>query len=913
MQKNLYLFLLFICFYSMHSFAQVTLINGNAEGGFESGSTFAANGWTVVNNTNANRGWYVGTGQAGYNGTAAAFIGNNSTTVGTSGASRVVHFYRSVTLPAGASNIKLAFKYKQAIADETFDYLRVFLNGNTPVSGTQQTTGLLTTIDPANDGDYGTYTVVTTTIPGTFSGTTNNLIFSFRADGVAPHAYGAVDSVTLTYVQATCFVPGTPAITGITTTAASASWAAPSGGNPPAQYNWEVRTAGDAGSGSSGLVLSGNAAGLSASLTGLAPGTAYSFYVRTDCGSGSYSDWSSPATFNTTCLPLDLPYAQDFNSITPPALPVCFAAENVNNDNSTWSTFQGNGTTIPSNLIRYSYSSTNAANDWFYTDGLNLQAGVTYRLRFKYKASDGPTYIEKLEVKYGTARNAAGMAATAIFTNANIASALADPFAQASIQFTVPSSGVYYLGFHCYSAADQAYLYVDDIAVDAPTCLVPGNVTGSNFSSAGATISWTAAGGSGVTGYEVAVQTTNTVPTTAGTPVTGTSYTTGGLQEGTVYYVFVRTSCGGGSYSDWTSAYSFFVPCSNAAPIPYNEDFETMTTPAVPTCYTIIDNNSDANTWKTASTNTAGGNVSIQYEYNSDGTTGGDDWFFLPTFQLTAGTSYSIAFKARASTSFPEKLEVQYGTTPAIAGMTNTLYTNSNLTGTVGIVQAFTPTTSGQYFIGFHGFSSPDEYYLSVDSIKVDLTASMPVTLVSFRGEKAGRTNKLNWQTANEQNNAGFELQRSASGSSFSTIGQVASHAVNGNSTGILQYSFDDVQPLSGANYYRLKQTDKDGRYAYSATVLLKGDKVASVQLGSIYPNPVTSVLQFAVASPASRKVNFVVTDLSGRTVLSSPQQLSEGDNTIQLPVSKLTAGTYLLKAVCEAGCETATAKFVKF
>jgi hypothetical protein len=310
--------------------------------------------------------------------------------------------------------------------------------------------------------------------------------------------------------------------------------------------------------------------------------------------------------------------------------------------------------------------------------------------------------------------------------------------------------------------------------------------------------------------------------------------------------------------------------------------------------------------------------------YNSN-----NGWIISPKFLVTGTTRFNygaalVNYNATTAATFGSSDSVKAmisldcgiswqslrefnSTNPQGLGTDNTIrYFSDNLSAYAG-QQAYV----AMYARRAVSSTSPDIDIL-VDSFEIKDATVTPVTLVSFRGEKAGRTNKLQWQTANEQNNAGFELQRSANGTSFSAIGQVASRAVNGSSTAPLQYGFDDVQPLNGANYYRLKQLDKDGRYTYSATVLLKGEKVTSVQLGVVYPNPVTSVLQFSVAAPANRKVTFVVTDLSGRIMLSSLQQLTEGDNTIQLPVGKLSAGTYLLKAVCAEGCETTTAKFIK-
>ena len=73
--------LAFVFSFVGNGWGQTELISSTGDGGFETGSTFAANGWTALNNNN-NRGWFCGTGQSGYSGARSAFIGTSSTNVG---------------------------------------------------------------------------------------------------------------------------------------------------------------------------------------------------------------------------------------------------------------------------------------------------------------------------------------------------------------------------------------------------------------------------------------------------------------------------------------------------------------------------------------------------------------------------------------------------------------------------------------------------------------------------------------------------------------------------------------------------------------------------------------------------------------------------------------------------------------
>ncbi len=88
--------------------AQTVLLNPNGAGGFETGTTFAANGWTQVASTNPN--WYVGTAALPFAGAREAHIGTSATNFsGSTTSPGARHFYRDIAIPAAATNIFLSF------------------------------------------------------------------------------------------------------------------------------------------------------------------------------------------------------------------------------------------------------------------------------------------------------------------------------------------------------------------------------------------------------------------------------------------------------------------------------------------------------------------------------------------------------------------------------------------------------------------------------------------------------------------------------------------------------------------------------------------------------------------------------------------------------------------------------------
>jgi len=116
----------------------------------------------------------------------------------------------------------------------------------------------------------------------------------------------------------------------------------------------------------------------------------------------------------------------------------------------------------------------------------------------------------------------------------------------------------------------------------------------------------------------------------------------------------------------------------------------------------------------------------------------------------------------------------------------------------------------------------------------------LPVELISFTSSNINNKVLLNWQTATEVNNYGFEIERSVAQISnlrnnWEKIGFVSGH---GNSNSPKDYSFIDVNPPSGKLQYRLKQIDTDGSFQYSHVVEVETETPKQFSLEQNYPNP---------------------------------------------------------------------------
>lgn len=195
-----FILLAFAWAWSVLVFAQ-TLVDPAAEGGFESGTTFAANGWTLVNGSQTNQ-WHLGnpTG-VGATGARAAFISNNGTNYQyTITASSVVHFYRDITVPAG-STVNLSFNWR-AQAEGCCDYIQVFLvaTTTTPVAGTQLTSGQIgSNLNSQTTWQSASFTSIFCN--NTAAPITRRLVFSWRNDGsVGTNPPGGIDNISVTAV-----------------------------------------------------------------------------------------------------------------------------------------------------------------------------------------------------------------------------------------------------------------------------------------------------------------------------------------------------------------------------------------------------------------------------------------------------------------------------------------------------------------------------------------------------------------------------------------------------------------------------------------------------------------------------------------------------------------------------------------
>lgn len=176
---------------------------------------------------------------------------------------------------------------------------------------------------------------------------------------------------------------------------------------------------------------------------------------------------------------------------------------------------------------------------------------------------------------------------------------------------------------------------------------------------------------------------------------------------------------------------------------------------------------------------------------------------------------------------------------------------------------------------------------------KFNSNGTLPVKLISFNATLANEKVHCAWETASETNNDYFTIEKSKDGNGFEAVGNIKGQ---GNSNSNIRYSYTDNNPFSGISYYRLKQTDFDGKYTYSEIKKVGLDKELASKISLYYENnnPIISI-----SSLVENKVTIELINLNGIKLFTNEQPIIKGENTFGINANT-TPGLYLLKVQME-------------
>lgn len=205
-------------------------------------------------------------------------------------------------------------------------------------------------------------------------------------------------------------------------------------------------------------------------------------------------------------------------------------------------------------------------------------------------------------------------------------------------------------------------------------------------------------------------------------------------------------------------------------------------------------------------------------------------------------------------------------------------------------------------------FDGITKFSIGSGGITVAAINPLPIKLLSFTGERDNNVNNLYWSTATETENSHFNIQRSADGLNFTTIGVVAG---SGNSLNTIDYKFIDIAPLFGINYYRLEDVSITGKTSYSNVIAL--DKAGMVKENSrFFPNPTQTSVTYEFTTLESDRVSIEVLNMLGQRIISTQHEVTPGMNQIYIDLSQYPSGTYLINTKHENANEKQTERIIK-
>lgn len=183
----------------------------------------------------------------------------------------------------------------------------------------------------------------------------------------------------------------------------------------------------------------------------------------------------------------------------------------------------------------------------------------------------------------------------------------------------------------------------------------------------------------------------------------------------------------------------------------------------------------------------------------------------------------------------------------------------------------------------------------------------LPISLLDFNAQIKGDNVICTWKTATEINNDYFEIERSENGINFESIGTVDGA---GNSNRVLDYSFIDSSPLRGLSYYRLKQTDFDGKTSYSDLVAVNFNTKETEQNIIALQNQYAEKLLVKLSENLEGETSINLYDISGKLIYSTVAYSDGENNQINVPFHYQDKGLYLLQIINKN--EYKVFKFVK-
>ncbi|MBS4039805.1 MAG: fibronectin type III domain-containing protein, partial [Flavobacteriales bacterium] len=505
----------------------------------------------------------------------------------------------------------------------------------------------------------------TTNWNSTSAGTTNTASCTFVTPGATP----PVSGTTFRWALQSCLSVSSLTASNITPNSATVTWSL-STSNPSNDYQWELRTSGQPGSGATGLVNSGTVSNTTttANLSGLAPQTEHQFYIRSNCGS-EFSSWAS-LVFTTACAPFVPPTLETFTGTFPP---ICWSrAQNGTPATGpqggtvfNWVTRDWRNTANTSNGISavFNIFSTNRQG-WLITPTYNLSSGgfsvfydvaVTDYFNANPIETDGGNMAIDDEVYFlMSVDDGVTWTTLEIFNQANT-----PPTAGTTKTYDISTvnSGTVKFAFFATSGpanvvnADYDF-FVDNFSV--ASCLPPTSLITSSLTNSSVNLNWTASVSNPADGYQWEVRTSGA----AGSGTTGlvqsgsvgvgiTTVAITGLTPSTAYQYYVRSVCSATDNSVWIQGPNFTTLCDLVTEFSQNFDTTTAGTGILPPCWSRSGSSTVANVIGSAAAPFSAPNrLQMSAVFNSTVA-----YVLMPPVSNLQAETHRLRFKAFATTT----------------------------------------------------------------------------------------------------------------------------------------------------------------------------------------------------------------------------------------------------------------------
>jgi hypothetical protein len=766
------------------------------------------------------------------------------------------------------------------------------------------------------DGSASPTTTATHSLSGLTAVTTYYVYYQAdcggdQSDWIGPYSF------TTTIL---CPAPSGMGITGTTTTTGSVSWTA-GGTETTWDLEWKAGANFTPGTGAEDGSASPTTTPVY-TMTSLTQATTYYVHYRANCGGGNgESDWVYAGTITTDCASQTLPWTEDFESMASVGggvTPNCWF------ESGDWASASATGSNnrIPNSGTNYIYTSW-TADDWLISPAFDLTGGTAYTYTFQY-VTDGNSGWTTIEAAYGTVQDGASMT-TAIGTP--VSSATNTSYAEYTVTFTPASTGTYYFGVHVIANGSPWYISFDDFELkETPTAdaevtnlALP---TGNPCSSLSATETITVTVRNNASA-DIAIGDASVALTgVTATPITNTGAIAQGATEDIVFTVDMTTdqlysitatvTLTGDSDNTNDSDNGSVSSGIGEKTAPFSCDFTSYSGTDLG-CDGFFEAEGASEAAAPTGTSSSGWGASIALGNTAKINlydTGDHDWLITPTFDCGPITAVGMKIALTNYNSSDADSDAMEGTDDAVyvkvsadCGITWTTLHTFNDANTTGIISntltqrvVDLSAYNGQTIqIGIQGSEGnvddgPD-YDFHVGDIEIDNIGNLPVELTTFTAKAEGTTNRLLWETASEENNSHFEVERSTNGVDFEKTGTVEG---NGTIVEVSNYNFVDETPAT-VSYYRLRQVDFDGNFEHSNVVMVKRDNIMNNDV-TLYPVPVKDRLTVQYATATDEDVIITVIDVTGRKLITKTVNAVEGENQFHIDFTELPAGSYFVR-----------------